>query len=238
MPGKKERKKERERRQRRNEGQTGDNNREKLGKNNNRELQVRNWLSKSRGKSCQRNQIRNVSKGEKKVCIHGCQSGLHTRLWTLVYCTTPWAMSLHLSHGKLFIGPMHNIYAFIMILFAWSDTIFVCQICHWIVKQTIENKQNLFLKWLILVSKPYLFFERLMTSGVMFKFWNLWLRQQLTKVWKIKDETCYYRQVVQITWPISYDALCSNANLNRTWRFTNHNSIFPEAGLEPVTVAT
>ena len=38
----KERKKERERRQRRNEGQTGDNNREKLGKNNNRELQVRN----------------------------------------------------------------------------------------------------------------------------------------------------------------------------------------------------
>ena len=62
----KERKKERERRQRRNEGQTGDNNREKLGKNNNRELQVRNWLSKSRGKICQRNQIRNVSKGEKK----------------------------------------------------------------------------------------------------------------------------------------------------------------------------
>ena len=40
------------------------------------------------------------------------------------------------------------IYTFFMILFGLFDLIllFLCQICHVIVKQKIENKQNLFLK--------------------------------------------------------------------------------------------
>ena len=66
----------------------------------------------------------------------------------------PWAVSLSLGDAKLFLGPKHNIYAFFMILIGFFDLIllFVCQICQsvkfvkGIVKQKIENKQNIFLK--------------------------------------------------------------------------------------------
>ena len=56
----------------------------------------------------------------------------------------PWDMSSSLSDDKLFFGPKH-IYAF-MILFGLFDLIqlFVCQICHVIVKQKNENKQKKF----------------------------------------------------------------------------------------------
>ena len=56
----------------------------------------------------------------------------HTWLWTLVCCAMLWAVSLSLSEDKLFFGPKHNIYAFLMILFGLFDLIllFFCQICH------------------------------------------------------------------------------------------------------------
>ena len=52
----------------------------------------------------------------------------YTRLWTLIHCTMPWAMSSSLSDNKFFFGPKHNIYTFIMILFGLFDLIilFVC----------------------------------------------------------------------------------------------------------------
>ena len=56
----------------------------------------------------------------------------HTRLWSSVHCTMPWAVSSSLSDDKLFVGPKHNINALFMILFGLYDSIllFVCQICH------------------------------------------------------------------------------------------------------------
>ena len=47
-----------------------------------------------------------------------------------------------------FIRPKHNIYVLSWFVFDSFDLILlvVCQICHWIVKEKIENKQNLFLK--------------------------------------------------------------------------------------------
>ena len=60
----------------------------------------------------------------------------------------PWAMSLSLGDNKLFSRPMHNIYAFFMILFGLFDLILFLSLkfIMWIVKQKIENKINLFQK--------------------------------------------------------------------------------------------
>ena len=56
----------------------------------------------------------------------------HIRLWSLVHFAMPWAMSSSLGDNKLFFGPKHNIYAFLMILFGLFDLIliFVCQFFH------------------------------------------------------------------------------------------------------------
>ena len=56
----------------------------------------------------------------------------HTRLWSLVHCTMPRAVSLSLSDDQLFFGSKHNIYGLFMILFGLFDLIllFVNQICH------------------------------------------------------------------------------------------------------------
>ena len=58
---------------------------------------------------------------------------------TLVSYAVPWAWSLHLGNDKLFIGPKHSIYTFLIFLFGLLDLIllYVCQICH--VNYETEN---------------------------------------------------------------------------------------------------
>ena len=47
----------------------------------------------------------------------------HTRLWSSVHCTMPWAVSSSLGNDKLFFGPNHNIYTlfhyFYLIYLSW-----------------------------------------------------------------------------------------------------------------------
>ena len=47
----------------------------------------------------------------------------HTRLFSLLNCAMPWAVSSSLIDDKLFFGPKHYIYALFMILFGLFDTI-------------------------------------------------------------------------------------------------------------------
>ena len=56
----------------------------------------------------------------------------------------PWAVHWSLGDNKHFFGPKQNIYASFMILFGLFDLmlLFVCKFVMWIVKQKIENKQN------------------------------------------------------------------------------------------------
>ena len=76
--------------------------------------------------------------------------------------------SLHLTFEHRYATPWavskHNIYTYfiISIWFIWSDTtLFVCQICHWIVKQKKENKRNIFYKKYHSTVRYILTYERL-----------------------------------------------------------------------------
>ena len=68
----------------------------------------------------------------------------HTRLWSLVGCVMPWAVSSSISDDKLFYRPKHNIITYFMIhlcFLVWYYYLSV-KFVMWIVKQKIENKRN------------------------------------------------------------------------------------------------
>ena len=70
---------------------------------------------------------------ERGACI---AEWYHTWLWTSLHFAMPWAVRLSLGDGKLFIGPIHNIYGFSW--FHLFDLILLC--VHWIFDVNSETE--------------------------------------------------------------------------------------------------
>ena len=109
---------------------------------------------------------------ELKNCIH---LGAWIVEWSLHltrehWYAMPWAVRSSLGADNSFSDPSTTSthYFMISIWFIWSDTtLFVCQVCHWIVKQKKENKISFFKRIVATEAGP-----QIQVAGIISQVWN------------------------------------------------------------------